>query len=97
MIFLKEHTKDGRKLVAICDKALLGRTLREKDVLLDLGSSFYAGRPADPAKLPNILRSCLCINAVGRESVGLLVAEGLVEEGSVKKAEGVPFVQVYFL
>lgn len=97
-MYLKKHRDSG--IIALCDKELIGRVLEEGEVFLDLEKhrKFYMGEEKGPEEAKNVLMDGFSsINAVGKESVGIVLGLGLCEKKSVKMVGGIPYIQVYVL
>jgi len=94
MITLRIYRQRGEVVLAACDKELMGRTLREGGLRLDVCSSFYEGEDASEEMLLNRLRNATIANLVGERTVGVATEHGLVDEECVLRIEGVPHVQL---
>ncbi|MCM2325669.1 MAG: DUF424 family protein [Candidatus Woesearchaeota archaeon] len=95
-MILKRHVTRGKAVLAICDESLLGKRLEDDSMVLDLGSSFYKGVPVKKDDVLPFIKTAYIINAVGEESVSLLVDQNIVSKDDIKKIGAVPFVQVLF-
>lgn len=96
-MYLKVHSHDESTIVALCDRAHLGKVFREGEIILDLKtySSFYKGELATEESAKNALKDADSLNLVGKKSVGIAKKLGLISEADVRKIGGVPHVQVY--
>lgn len=94
MITLRVYRRSGEVLLAACDKELVGRTMREGHMKLEVCPSFYEGEDADEEMLLNRLRNASIANLVGERTVGIAIRHRLVDEGCVVRVEGVPHVQL---
>lgn len=107
MILLKTHKTDPDHgvILAMCDKNLEGQTLKEGKVHMDLGPKyigFYKGQCVRKEKAIEIASKVriASANAVGIESVDVLVKNNLAPFYAVQRAKDengvdVPFVHVY--
>jgi hypothetical protein len=93
MITVRMYRKGGEVLVAACDKELIGRTLREGEIKLEV-SSFYEGEDATEEMLINRLSMCTIANLVGKRTVAAAAKHKLIDEECVMLVEGVPHVQL---
>ncbi|MCX8205740.1 MAG: DUF424 family protein [Candidatus Micrarchaeota archaeon] len=86
----KRHQQGRHVIYALCDKELIGKVLREGNIVIDLHthSQFYIGNDEIGPDFESI-------NAVGEQSVQLLINMGLLKRGQEKKVQGVPYAQVY--
>ncbi len=100
MLTVKLHQAEDRKLLAITDTSLLGKTFTEGNLQLDFTKQFYKGEDKDPAVdadrsyLLDLLRQECIVQASGTEAVQFLEGLGLVEQGHVLTVGGIPTVQV---
>jgi len=87
---------DG-KIVAACDRQLIGRRLCEGKVVLDLEkhAHFYSGEECTRGELEAAFRGAASINLVGEKSVACAIGAGIVQRESVLFIEGVPHLQIY--
>ena len=81
------------KMLAVCDKELLGKTFVEGDVEIVVSREFYGDKEAGTDIL-KIARKSTIINAIGRNIVSLLIEEEIVDESSVISLGSVPHAQV---
>ena len=94
MITMRVYRKGRDTILAACDKGLVGKTLREGEVKLDVCSSFYEGEDADEEMLLNRLRNATIANLVGEETVSIAAKHNLINEECVMRIGGVPHVQL---
>jgi uncharacterized protein len=96
-MYLRRYEVKNEIVVAICDKELIGRVLREGELVLDLKkhSSFYMGDLTSPENALKAMLSATSINLVGERAVGLAIKNGMAEKGRERLVQGVPHVQIY--
>ena len=93
-MIVKEHTHpDGRVVLAVCDKELLGKKIEEGEKQLDITSSFYQGKELDPLLIGDMIRNANSFNLVGEKSVKLGIEEGIIDEGQIRFIAGIPYAQ----
>jgi hypothetical protein len=99
MIFVKKHASEQGSIIAMCDKELLGRVLKEGKVYLDLEkyADFYKGALLSEEEASGVLEGeeIYSANIIGERSVAIMINKGVVDKKEVKKVEKVPFVQVF--
>ena len=83
------------KMLNICDSNLVGRTLVEGDLTMNLTKSYFAERIVDEKEAEQLLRNSSIINMVGEETIALSVKTGVGSSKGVKKIEGIPFLLVF--
>lgn len=94
MIAKIHKTQDGKKIVAICDKELIGKKFKEKDIQLDLSSDFYEGSENREEEIRKIFDDAYIVNMVGEKSVSLGKEMGIVLENNVIYVQKIPHAQV---
>jgi uncharacterized protein len=98
-MYAKKHIAKEGPVVALCDKELIGKVLREGELVLDLKkySGFYVGEIVGKAKAKEMLKDAISINLVGKKSLALALELKLCKSGEEKNVAGVPHLQIYRL
>lgn len=98
-MYLKIHNVRGKKIVAACDKNLIGKTISDGKVTLDLNryASFYTGDIVSDSTLAEELKSFDSANLVGKKVVSVVVSAGLVKQQNVNYINDIPHIQLYKL
>lgn len=96
-MYLKIHETDKGKIVAACDKELIGKILEEGDLHMDLKThkDFYVGELVDKAAIKEALANFSSANLVGKKVVGVAVEEGVITPEYIKYINDVPYIQIY--
>lgn len=94
-ILMKVHSTGGATIMAICDEDVLGRTFRSKELKFRVTEDFYGGDPTEPEVILRTIPQVQSVNAVGKESIKLLVQAGFLDENSVMDVGGTLHAQVY--
>jgi len=94
LITLRMRRYGEEMVMAACDKDLLGRTLREGDLRLEVSVSFYEGEDASEEMLVNRLAVATIANLVGERTVGAAIRHSFIDEECVIRIEGVPHAQM---
>lgn len=94
MIYVKTHEAEERKVVAMCDEEILGKTFEENEVCLDVKKSFYGGKLVSEDEAVEIMRKADILNLVGERTIGLAIELGIVSQIHIIKIKGVPHAQV---
>lgn len=99
MIYLKMHSTDNGAILAMCDSDLVGKVLEEGNIVIDLKnySEFYVGSltSKDDAKSSFQKEAIYSANIVGKESVEVALAKGIVLKGNVKRIMDVPYANAF--
>lgn len=85
----------GRRIIAVCDKGILGKKFEEDDKQLDLTSDFYDGKEESEEKIKDLIKNFWCMNVVGEKSVSFIIKELDLNQDSIKKIDGIPYLQVF--
>lgn len=88
---VKTHEKNGKTLIAVCDKSIHGSVFEEGDHILDLSSSFYEGEELNEDETGDLIRNADMVNLAGDNSVKLGVEEDIIDEDHIIIIEGIPF------
>lgn len=96
-MYLKMHEKGGQKVLAACDKELIGKVLEEKGACLYLAkfASFYKGELCTEDILLSKMSLASSINLVGRKAVAAGLRSGLFSQHEVRYINCIPHIQVY--
>jgi len=95
IMYLKVHrAPDGSTVVAVCDRELLDRRLKDGNLELHVSEYFYGTTPADEGDVTRALRDGSNFNLIGERAVGIAIGLGLIERSGCMMVEGVPHVQI---
>ncbi|MBU1120789.1 DUF424 family protein, partial [Candidatus Micrarchaeota archaeon] len=95
ILYHKIHSISGQTILAVCDKELVGKSLKEKGVNFFVSPSFYKGELIGEEGLKKLLRESDSANLIGEKAVGIALREGIVLEEDVIRIKNVPHVQIY--
>ena len=96
-MYLKIHeTKNGR-IIAACDKELIGKVLDDGKIHLDLDTSrsFYIGKIVTEKELEKALENFISANLVGKHTVNVAIKSGFAQENDVIYINTTPHIQIY--
>ena len=94
-MLVKIHTTlEGKKIVAICDKELIGYKFEEDEKQLDLTGDFYKGDVKSKDEIKEILKDAYIVNLVGKKSVDLGIELGIVNKDNIIYVENIPHAEV---
>lgn len=93
-MYIKIH-ESYRKVVALCDKELIGKKFEEGKMQLDVRENFYKGSEITQEKIIERLKQMKLddstFNIVGEKSVNAAVSAGIITKGNIGKVNGIPF------
>lgn len=90
----EEISQDFKEVVAVCDKELLGKTIKEGDVSLVVNEEFFGGFLTTLDEAMYYVRKAQIVVLVGAASVERAIGEGLVHPDAVMKINKTPYAQV---
>lgn len=96
-MYLKIHETVDGKIVAACDKELIGKILEDENYHLDLkkSKSFYVGKKATKTDLKNALKDFYSANLVGKNTVDVAIKSGFAHKEDVIYINTTPHIQIY--
>jgi hypothetical protein len=93
MIVKVHKTAEGRKVIALCDNALLGNCFEENGIRLDLSSDFYKGEERSEEGVLTLIEGAHILNVVGEKSINFVLKLGLIDKKNILNIKGVPHAQ----
>ena len=94
-VFLKVHSFPEGKVVALCDKDILGKRFEEKELVLDIDNDFYEGKEASKEEICRALSECASAIIAGNEAVGIALECNAVSEVGVKEVCGIKHTMMF--
>jgi len=85
------------KLLAACDREILGRKLKFGEIDFEIKKSFYFERFAKEEEIISLLKEAKIINLIGNKIVNLAAELKLINKENVKFIDGIAHVQIYKL
>lgn len=92
-MYIKIHQSQDRCVIAVCDKELIGKTLKDGNINLVISERFYKGDEESEEKIINILKDADNINLMGKKAVDAGLKAGVIEKNNIKIIKGVPHAQ----
>jgi len=87
-----------RWVVAVCDKNIFGRKLKDGERVLDVSGEFFNGKEMGDEQVESEIVRCnredATFNFVGKHSVEIAKILGIVKNEGVIDIDGVPFALV---
>ncbi len=96
MILVKVHN-GSRRVVAICDKELIGRVITEGIFELKISEHFYGGEETSAEEVKKIMVEATNLNIVGKESIKLALEVKVIDKEAVVYVDGIPHAQAITL
>ncbi|MCK4730212.1 MAG: DUF424 family protein [Candidatus Aenigmarchaeota archaeon] len=83
------------KLLAVCDKELLGEKLKFEETEFEVKKSFYFEKIAMEKEIEKMLDKAKTINLIGNKIIEIAVKMKLIGNDNVMKIEGISHIQIY--
>lgn len=93
-MYIKAHTFGETLLVAICDRELIGQTLSDGALTLEVSEFFYKGEISTPTEVRDMLTRATIANLVGRRATKHALEGGFITEDNMLIIGGVPHAQM---
>jgi hypothetical protein len=94
-MYLKIHKSGDSTIVALCDRELIGKTLKEGNITVTITEDFYKGELISQEKAIDILSGATNINIFGKKAVSCAIECGVVDRNNVKIINEVAHAQVF--
>jgi len=97
LMYMKVHDTQKGRIVAACDRELLGSVLDDGRAYLDLAAyrGFYAGSLVGAEELRRALASFSSANLVGKRAVAVALDMELAKKRDVMYINKTPHIQLY--
>lgn len=100
MIYIRIHNSDNGSVVAMCDKSLIDKVLKEGEIVMDIKSyaSFYNEKLVGKEEAKRLIGDAdgvYSANIVGEEAVEVALAMKMIEEGNILTVQKIPYAQAY--
>ena len=89
-MYVKIHKKQGRTVIAIADKEIIGMKFEEGKFQLEVSEHFYKGEEKSEEEVIALLKEATNVNLVGKKSVALAVKEGIIQEENIIRIKKIP-------
>ena len=93
-LIMRKHVSGKEILLAICDKKLLGKTLKKGDVEIKIGD-FYKGEDISDDELFSEIKKATVINAIGEETISFFLKNKIINREDLVYINEVPHAQIY--
>ena len=92
MILINFHSSEHTEILTLCDSDLIGKKLFN----ITISNAFY-GSSEYNEKYSKALKEAKNINALGKQSINLLLKNKIIKQKDVKYYDNIPHVQVLSL
>lgn len=95
-MYSKVYRANGEVMVAACSSDLLGKKLKDGEIVLEVKESFYKGNLTTEDELVFLLKDATIANLVGK-AVDVAIKNNLVDEDCVIEISGVKHAQIVLI
>lgn len=92
---MRVHSNETGSVLAAADTKLIGKTLNEGKISLNVSKTFYHEKTVDEEEFAQHLNEAGNINVVGEITFSVAVKQGLLSNDAGKRIAGVPHAQIY--
>jgi len=94
-VYVKVYNQGADTVVlAACDEELLGRVLREGDVILDISEEFFGGRKIHVDDVIELLEEVSSAILIGERVISRAINSGFVHPDAVLKVGNIPYAYI---
>ncbi len=97
MVYVKVHPTGQRYghrfVIAVCDKNLIGKTLKQGKLQVHISDRFYKGDLRSDEEVIALLKDAANVNLIGKHAVDLAAKAGIIDKKNVIKIRGIPHAQ----
>ncbi|MDG6243497.1 MAG: DUF424 family protein [Methanolobus sp.] len=94
-MYLKIHKSGASTIVALCDRELIGKTLKEGNITVTITEEFYKGDIISEQEAIDIISKASNVNIFGEKAVLCAVKCGLVDKSKIKIIDEVAHAQIF--
>ena len=81
-------------LVAICDKEILGKKMKFKELKIKIDENFYKGVEINEKVALKLIKKATIANLFGKNIVKLALGKGFIKKDNIIEIEGYPHAQI---
>ena len=96
-MYVKIHKDGSGKVLAICDENLIGKTLEDGNICINVSERFYKGEIKNDNEVIKLMKIAENINMIGKKCVKLALDNGIIQEEDIIMIKGIPHAQVLSL
>jgi len=97
MIVKAHKSPEGKRIISICDKEIIGKKFSEKNKQLDLSSNFYKGEEKTEEDVRELVKDAYILNIVGECSIEFCLKEGWISKNNIIRIKKIPHAQCLFI
>jgi len=94
-MYIKIYESELSVLLAVCDRELIGKTVRSCGLKLEISEHFYKGELVDIPQAQAALMEATTANITGERSIEAAISCGVIDTDSVMDIGGIPHAQMF--
>lgn len=94
-MFAKIHETGKGKVLACCEKELIGKTIEEGNIFFEVKERFYKQKEVKEEELKEMMKECESVNLLGKKPVSVAEKQGIISKKDIKLIQGIPHIQIY--
>ncbi|WP_319506943.1 DUF424 family protein [uncultured Methanolobus sp.] len=94
-MYIKIHKSGDTTIVALCDRELIGKTLKEGNITVTITEEFYKGEIISEEDAIKLISKASNVNIFGEKAVSCAVKSGVVNKDNVMIINEVAHAQVF--
>ncbi|MDY0387636.1 MAG: DUF424 family protein [Methanolobus sp.] len=94
-MYIKIHKSGDTTIIALCDRELIGKTLKEGNITITISEEFYKGEIVSEKNAIDIISKASNINIFGKNAVACAVDCGVVDKDHIRIIDEVAHAQVF--
>jgi len=87
--------QQNNSMLNICDPDLLGKTIVDGDLIINITKSYYGEKIVDESEAKKLLENSTSINMVGENIISFSTGLGIGSNSAIKKIKNIPFLIVF--
>lgn len=91
MLLRIHRSTDNHEVVGICDRELMGKTLKEGEISISINEAFFGNQPVCEEDVIRVLAISDNITIIGKRCIDLAIRQGLLDLDSCLIVEGIPY------
>ena len=93
-VYIKIRYEGKKSLLSICDKEILGKTLKEGRIKFHVKEEFYKGTETNIENALSIIPKSNIVNMIGKKIVSKAILKGYIHPEAIISIEGIPHAQI---
>mgnify|MGYP000892969111 CR=1 FL=1 len=94
MLLRIHRSADNKEVIGLCDRELIGKVLSEGEISISISETFFGNEIASEDEVIRVLMTADNITIFGERCVNLAVSHGIVEPGSWRLIDGIPYTTI---